>query len=258
MNNHLLNYGGRMLARFVIFLAVLCCLSGSAFARDVIFAVDATYPPMEMLDAGKNVVGFAPEIVMAMGKAAGFTPVLKNTAWDGIFAGLAAGKYDAICSSVSMTEERKKNMDFTEPYFDVKQGVVMPKGASIASVDDLKGRTIGSQMGTTGYFMAKKIAGSMAKSYDEIGLAMEDLYNGRIDAVIADDAVASNYALQHQEYSKKLALVYLITPETPEYLGIAVKKGNDDIRELLNEGLKKIRESGEYDAIYAKWFSTKQ
>lgn len=245
-----------MRARFIIALAVFFCLSGTALAKDLVFAVDATYPPMEMLDADKNVVGFAPEVVMAIGKAAGFNPILKNTAWDGIFAGLAGGKYDAICSSVSITEDRKKGMDFTDPYFDVKQGVVAPKGMVITSVEDLKGKTIGSQMGTTGYFMAKKIAGDQAKSYDEIGLAVEDLYNGRIEAVIADDAVASNYALQHKEYSQKLALVYMITPETPEYLGIAVKKGNDATRELINEGLKKIRENGEYDAIYAKWFGT--
>ena len=132
-----------MRARFIVVLAFFCCLSGTALARDVVFAVDATYPPMEMLDADKNVVGFAPELVMAIGKAAGFTPVLKNTAWDGIFAGLAAGRYDAICSSVSITEDRSKNMDFTDPYFDVKQGVIMPKGSSISSADDLKDKTVG-------------------------------------------------------------------------------------------------------------------
>ena len=71
-----------MRARFIVVLAFFCCLSGTALAKDVVFAVDATYPPMEMLDADKNVVGFAPELVMAIGKAAGFTPILKNTAWD--------------------------------------------------------------------------------------------------------------------------------------------------------------------------------
>ncbi|NLV96158.1 MAG: basic amino acid ABC transporter substrate-binding protein, partial [Desulfovibrionales bacterium] len=220
-------------------------------------AVDATYPPMEMIDADKNIVGFGPEIMVAIGKAGGFNVILKNTAWDGIFAGLAAGKYDAVCSSVSITEERKKGMDFTEPYFDVKQGVVVPKGVVINSVDDLAGKTVASQIGTTGYFAAKKIKDVQAKSYDEIGLAFEDLYNGRIDAVIADDAVASDYALQHKQYSEKLTLAYLITPDEPEYLGIAVQKGNDEIRELINDGLRKVKESGEYDTIYAKWFSAR-
>ncbi len=247
-----------MYKRFVLALLVLLCITGNAMAKDIVFAVDATYPPMEMVDANKKIVGFGPEIVAAIGKAVGFTAVMKNTAWDGIFAGLAAGKYDAICSSVSMTDERKQTMDFTDPYFDVKQGVIVPKGSAIKSQKDLAGKTVASQMGTTGFFMCKKIEGAKAKAYDEIGLAVEDLYNGRIDAVIADDTVATNYALQHAQYSKKLALAFVITPEQPEYLGIAVKKGNDEVRKLINDGLKKIKESGEYDKIYAKWFTAKK
>ncbi len=246
-----------MRTRIALVLLALCLMAGNALAKDVVFAVDATYPPMEMVDAQKNIIGFGPEIVAAIGKAAGFNPILKNTAWDGIFAGLAAGKYDAIASSVSITEERKQSMDFSDPYFEVKQGVVTAKGAKIASVADLAGKTIASQIGTTGYFVCKKIEGATAKSYDEIGLAMEDLYNGRLDAVIADDAVASNYALQHEQYSQKLTLAFLIESDTPEYLGFAVNKGNTETLELINKGLAAIKANGEYDAIYAKWFGSK-
>jgi polar amino acid transport system substrate-binding protein len=123
-------------------------------------------------------------------------------------------------------------------------------------VADLAGKTIASQIGTTGYFVCKKIEGTNAKSYDEIGLAVEDLYNGRLDAVIADDTVASNYALQHEQYSKKLTLAFLIESDTPEYLGIAVNKGNADVVELINKGLAAIKANGEYDKIYAKWFGS--
>lgn len=243
-----------MLRRALVALMVVACLGSPALAKEIVFAVDATYPPMEMLDANKQIVGFCPDIVRAIGKAAGFTPVLKNTAWDGIFAGLAAGKYDAVASSVSITEERKQAMDFSDPYFEVQQGVITAKGAKITSIEDLKGKTIASQMGTTGYFVAKTIDGAQAKSYDEIGLAVEDLYNGRLDAVIADSPVASDYALQHPQYSKKLTLAFTIASDKPEYLGIAVKKGNKEVLQLINEGLQKIKENGEYDAIYAKWF----
>ncbi len=246
-----------MLQRAFFVVVLMVALGSQALAKEIVFAVDATYPPMEMLDANKQIVGFGPDIVRAIGKAAGFTPVLKNTAWDGIFAGLAAGKYDAVASSVSITEERKQTMDFSEPYFEVQQGVVTAKEAKITSVKDLAGKTIASQMGTTGYFVAKKIEGVKAKSYDEIGLAMEDLYNGRLDAVIADSPVASDYALQHPQYSKKLKLAFTIASDTPEYLGIAVNKGNAEVLKLINEGLKKIKANGEYDAIYAKWFQKK-
>jgi polar amino acid transport system substrate-binding protein len=243
--------------QIAVVLLALFCLTGNALAKDVVFAVDATYPPMEMVDAEKNIIGFGPEIVAAMGKAAGFNPVIQNTAWDGIFAGLAAGKYDAIASSVSITDERKQAMDFSEPYFEVKQGVITAKGAPIKTVEDLKGKTIASQIGTTGFFVCQKIEGATVKSYDEIGLAVEDLFNGRLDAVIADDSVASNYALQDEKYSQKLALAFLITSDTPEYLGFAVNKGNKEIVDLINTGLAAIKANGEYDKIYAKWFGTK-
>ncbi len=247
-----------MCKKFVLVLLALCCLTGNALAKDVVFAVDATYPPMEMVDANKNVVGFCPELVMAIGKAAGFTPVLKNTAWDGIFAGLSAGKYDAIASSVSITPERQQTMDFSDPYFEVQQGVVLPKDSTVTTLAGLAGKKVASQMGTTGYFVCKKIEGAEAKPYDEIGLAVEDLYNGRVDAVIADAPVASDYALQNEQYSKKLTLAFMVPSETPEYLGFAVNKGNTEIAELINKGLAAIKANGEYDAIYAKWFGTKK
>lgn len=246
-----------MVKKGILVLFALCVLAFNAQAREIVFAVDATYPPMEMVDADKNIVGFCPELVRAIGQAAGFTPVLKNTAWDGIFAGLAAGRYDAIASSVSITEERKNGMDFSDPYFEVKQAVVVPKGVAIASLDDLAGKKVASQMGTTGYFVCKKIQGAEAKPYDEIGLAVEDLYNGRVDAVIADAPVASNYALQHEQYSKTLELAFMVPSETPEYLGFAVQKGNTEIAEFLNKGLKIIKTNGEYNKIYSKWFGTK-
>ena len=247
-----------MCKKFVLVLLALCCLAGNASAKDVVFAVDATYPPMEMVDANKNVVGFCPELVMAIGKAAGFTPVLKNTAWDGIFAGLSAGKYDAIASSVSITPERQQTMDFSDPYFEVQQGVVLPKDSTVTTLAGLAGKKVASQMGTTGYFVCKKIEGAEAKPYDEIGLAVEDLYNGRVDAVIADAPVASDYALQNEQYSKKLTLAFMVPSETPEYLGFAVNKSNTEIAELINKGLAAIKANGEYDAIYAKWFGTKK
>ncbi|NCD23992.1 MAG: basic amino acid ABC transporter substrate-binding protein [Deltaproteobacteria bacterium] len=247
-----------MCKKFMLIVLALGCLAGNALAKDVVFAVDATYPPMEMIDGNKNIVGFCPELVMAIGKAAGFTPVLKNTAWDGIFAGLSSGKYDAIASSVSITPERKQTMDFTDPYFEVQQGVVVPKGVAVNALTDLSGKKVASQMGTTGYFLCKKIEGAQAKPYDEIGLAMEDLYNGRVDAVIADAPVASDYALQNEQYSKKLTLAFMVPSETPEYLGFAVNKGNTEIAELINKGLAGIKANGEYDVIYNKWFGTKK
>ena len=240
--------------KLLLSLLAVLMLATAAQAKTIVFASDCTWPPMEMTDANKQCVGFGPDLVMAIAKAGGFKAEIKNTAWDGIFAGLGMGKYQAISSSVSITDERKGQMDFSDPYFEVKQGVVVKKEAAVKAEADLKGKTIGAQIGTTGYFAAQRLAGDKAKSYDEVGLAVADLAAGRLDAVICDDAVAADYALNNPEYSKTLALAFLIKPEKPEYLGFAVKKGDKETKDLINKGLKAVKASGEYDKIFKKWF----
>ncbi len=246
-----------MLKKLGFALFCVMVLANSALAgKTVNVASDCTWPPMEMVDeATKQCKGFGPDLVNAIAKAGGFEAKIINTAWDGIFAGLAAGKYDMVSSSVSITDERKQTMDFSDPYFEVQQGVVTQKAASVKAAADLKGKIIGAQINTTGHFAAKKIEGAKdVKSYDEVGLAMKDLLNGRIDAVICDDAVATDYALNNPDFSKTLGLAFMIKPDKPEYLGFAVKKGDKETLDLINKGLAAVKASGEYDKIYGKWF----
>lgn len=245
-----------MLKKSLLIALTLCVLVPSAFAQTVItVASDATWPPMEFVNRDKAITGFTPELMAAMEKASDIKFDIRNTAWDGIFAGLAAGKYDMIASSVSITDARKKAMSFSDPYFEVKQGVITKKTANIKSKADLEGKTAGAQIGTTGFLVTRKIKGVTMKSYDEIGLAVEDLYNGRTDAVVCDDAVAADYALTNEQYSKDLTLAFLLKSDTPEYLGFAFKKGKSDEKlKLVNEALQKVKASGEYDRIFKKWF----
>lgn len=244
-----------MVKRLLFTGLLLVAMSSSAWAqRTLVFAADCTWPPMEMMNEQKECVGFGPDLVNAMAKAGGYKVEIQNTAWDGIFAGLAMGRYDAISSSVSITEERKNAMDFSAPYFEVKQGVVVRNDSDIKTEADLAGKTVGAQIGTTGYFAATRIAGDNAKSYDEVGLAITDLANGRIDAAIADDAVAADYALTNPEFSKNLNLAFLIEPDEPEYLGFAVKKGDDEALAMINSSLAAVKASGEYEQIFKKWF----
>lgn len=223
--------------------------------KKVVFAADCSWPPMEFVNKDKEIVGFDIDMLNAMAKAGGFEIEIVNTAWDGIFGGLIAGKYDAICSSVSITDERKGTMDFTDPYFEVKQGVIVNMESGIKTVTDLVGKTVAAQIGTTGYFAAQKLPGiAEAKSYDDVGLAVEDLYNGRVDAVLCDDAVAYDYALQNEKYADKLELAFVVEADSKEYLGIAVQKDNAELVDMLNKALAAIKASGEYDTIMTKWF----
>ena len=210
----------------VLLLGVVSCAKKEP--AKITIATDATFPPMEMVDENKAIVGFDVDLMNAAAKAGGFTVEFKNTAWDGIFAGLADGKYDAVMSSVTITDERKKTMDFSMPYVNAGQIIVVRSDMNgVTTLADLKGKTIGAQIGTTGAFEIDKVKDAdkiTEKTYDEAGLAFADLANKRIDAVVIDTPVAANYALQAAEYKGKLKMVG--TAFTEEYYGVAVKKGN--------------------------------
>ncbi|MBM9512659.1 basic amino acid ABC transporter substrate-binding protein [Desulfogranum marinum] len=241
-----------MLKRLLFTLVCLAVLCNSAWAqKTIVFATDATWPPMEFVNDKKEVVGYAIDFITAAAKEAGFTPVFKNTAWDGIFAGLAANKYDAVVSSVTITDDRKKAMDFTEPYFSVRQALIVNKNSDAQSLADLKGKKAGAQIGTTGYFAIKAVEGVEAKSYDEIGLAMEDLNVGRIAAVVCDDPVAANYALVQYKDNLKIAAV-MQTGDVENY-GVAVKKGSKELIDLLNKGISAVKAKGLDLELKKKW-----
>jgi polar amino acid transport system substrate-binding protein len=207
---------------------------------------------MEFVNDQKEIVGFGPDMLKAIAAAAGFELEIRNTAWDGIFAGLSNGAYNAICSSVTITDERKKTMDFSEPYVNAGQVLVVGKQTTgVTVVADLKGKKVGAQIGTTGAIEIGKVTGVTLATYDEVGLAFEDLANGRIAGVVADSPIAANFAMQNPKFKDKLMIVG--KPFTDEWLGIAVKKGDEKTLKLVNDGLAKIKASGELDKIAAKW-----
>lgn len=218
----------------------------------IVVASDATWPPMEFVDENKNVVGFDIDLVNEVAKAGGFEVEIKNTAWDGIFAGLAAGNYQAIASSVTITDERKATMDFSEPYVNAGQVLVVRKETTgVTTLADLVGKKVGGQIGTTGVMEIGKAAGVELKTYDEVGLAYQDLANGNIDGVVADSPIAANFALQNPTYKDKLMIVGV--PFTDEWLGFAFKKGDAKNLKLFNDGLAKVKSSGKLDELTAKW-----
>ena len=233
-------------------LVVAMSLSALAAPKSIKVATDATWPPMEMVDTNKQVVGYDIDFMTAVAKEAGIKVEFKNTAWDGIFAGLDSGQYDAIISSVTITDERKAKYDFTVPYTSIGQILVVPKtDKSSKKIADLKGKKIGAQMGTTGAFEIKKVAGVELKSYDEVGLAFEDMAAGRISAVVCDEPVAAHFALQKKEYKEKFKIVG--ASFTKEGYGIVVKKGNKELVDILNKGIKGVKAKKLDVKIHTKW-----
>lgn len=235
-------------------VTLVAALSVAAFAapKSIKVATDATWPPMEMVDANKKIVGYDIDFMNAVAKEAGITVEFKNTAWDGIFAGLDSGQYDAIISSVTITKERQAKYDFTEPYTSIGQILVVPKTDKTSKfIANLKGKKVGAQIGTTGAFEIKKVAGVELKTYDEIGLAFEDMAAGRISGVVCDEPVAAHFALQKKEYRDKFKIVG--KSFTKEAYGIVVKKGNTELVALLNKGIKAVKAKKLDVKIHNKW-----
>lgn len=218
--------------------------------KTIVFASDATYPPMQYTNEQKEIVGFEVDVIKAAAEKGGFKAEFKNVAWDGIFAGLAAGKYDAISSSVSITDERKATMDFSEPIMAIEQMLVVGVKEKATDLAGLKGKTIGAQIGTTSYLVVKDVKGFKAiKTYDEVGLAMEDLVKGTIQAVVADSPVAVEYTTK--KHADKIKIAGILKSDKVENIGIAVKKGNKDVLDLVNKGLAAIKADGTFDKIKA-------
>jgi polar amino acid transport system substrate-binding protein len=241
--------------RFLSVAALLVVsLSATAMAapKSIKVATDATWPPMEMVDSNKKVVGYDIDFLNAAAKEAGVTVEFKNTAWDGIFAGLDSGQYDAIISSVTITKERQAKYDFTDAYTSIGQILVVPKTDKTSkTIADLKGKKVGSQIGTTGSMEVKKVAGVESKTYDEIGLAFEDMAAGRISGVVCDEPVAAHFALKKKEYNDKFKIVGKAF--TKEGYGIVVKKGNKELLALLNKGIKSVKAKKIDTKIHTKW-----
>ena len=241
----------RTLTSLVVVFAAMT-LTAFAAPKNITVATDATWPPMEMVDANKQIVGYDIDFINAVAKETGLAVEFKNTAWDGIFAGLDTGKYDAIISSVTITDERKAKYDFTDAYTSIGQILVVPKTDKTSkTIADLKGRKVGSQIGTTGAMEVKKVAGVESKTYDEIGLAFEDMAAGRIFGVVCDEPVAAHFALKKKEYKEKFKIVGKAF--TKEGYGIVVKKGNKELVTLLNKGIKAVKAKKLDAKIHSKW-----
>jgi polar amino acid transport system substrate-binding protein len=217
-----------------------------------IVAMDATWPPFESVDeATKQIVGFDVDLMRAIAEKGGFEVEFVNVSWDPLLAGMAQCQYDASISAMTITEERKKSFMFSDPYFAAGQIVtVAASNTEIKSKDDLVGKTVGAQLGTTGAIETEKMSGVNLKTYDDIGLAFQDLINNQIDAVVADNPLALGYVGKNPDKLKAVGNVF-----TDEYYGIAVCKDKTDLLAKINAGLAAVKAEGVIDKLVAKWIA---
>lgn len=211
---------------------------------------DIAYAPFEFMDEKQQPTGFDIELIKALGADMGYTKVnIETTAFDGLIPALQAGKYDAVISAMTITDKRAQSVQFSDKYFRAIQYIAMKKGSSFKTLEDLKGKSVGVQLSTTGQEVVEKV-GIQPRKFDTTPDAMNDLLNGGVQAVVADGPVV----LWFQAQKTNTEIVSVEANVEQEFYGIAMKLDNKDLGTKLNASLKKLKENGKYNEIYKKWF----
>lgn len=214
---------------------------------------DTAFPPFESMN-GDVAEGFDVDLMGAIAKEMGIDKVVfKTEIFDTLIPTLkAGGKFDVIASGMTIKAERQKEIDFSDPYFDSNQSLAMKTGGTYSAPADLKGKKVGVQSGTTGESWANenlKPAGAEIVPFKDAVSAFSALQAGNVYAVINDLPVTADVI---KDPSKGLAMIAQIP--TGEQYGFGVSKDNPDLLKAVNDGLKKVKDSGEYATIYKKWF----
>ena len=190
-----------------------------------------------------------------VGKRAGFKPQFQNVTFDGIIQGLGSNLYDSAISAMTITPEREKQIDFSKPYFNADQSLMVQKGSKIKSTNDLSGKTVGVQIGTTGAMEANKLKKNgkigQVRTFDTITDAFSALENGQVDAIINDFPVSA-----YRAKTSNGSLVIVQTIPTGEQYGIAFPK-DSNLLKPANKALAEIKKDGTYAKLYKKWFGQK-
>lgn len=211
---------------------------------------DTAFPPFETMN-GTTAEGFDVDLVTAIAKDMGLKTVFSSVKFDTLIPQLVAGgKFDMIASAMTITDERKQQIDFADPYIDSNQSLSVAKGSSIKSTKDLAGKTVGVQSGTTGEAWAKEnLKGSKVVPFDDTLAAFAALQAGKVDGII-NDLPVSAYIVK--DPARNAAIVQEIP--TGEQYGFAIAKTNPELTKAVNAALAKLKSDGTYNAIYKKWF----
>lgn len=239
-----------------IWLALLCTLLVLNPVRvlsqsTLTVAVEPVYAPFEFRSPTGELQGFDIDTIRAVGKAAGFGVNFQSITFAGIIPALQAGSVDAAVGAITITPARSQVVSFSRPYFKAGLGIATRTDTSnLNSLDDLEGKSIAVQLGTTGALEAQKIPNAQIRTFNTAVLALQELSNGNVDAVV-HDAPILQYALKTGSLKNLRVSDQLLTSE---YLGIPTPKNSPNLARI-NQGLNTILNNGTYAQIYRKWFN---
>ncbi|MBG19024.1 MAG: amino acid ABC transporter [Rhizobiales bacterium] len=233
--------------------------AGAQDMKKVVIGTEGAYPPFNNLEADGTLTGFDIDIAKALCEEMKVECTFVTQDWDGIIPALQAGKFDAIIASMSITDERKEKVDFTNKYYNTPPAIAVPKDSDITEATDaaLSGKMLGAQSSTThSNYAEAKLPSAELKLYPTTDEYKLDLESGRIDAVIDDVVVLSEWV--DSDAGACCKILGTLTPD-PEIngpgAGIALRKGEDELRESFNKAIAALRENGKYKEINDKYFS---
>lgn len=214
---------------------------------------DVPYPPFEDFDEGSEIgfTGFDIDIVHAIAQGLDLELEVKDSSFDGLQSGLAlnAGQCDIAASAMTITEDRKQAIDFSDGYYDSQQSLLVAEGSDITGIGDLEGKKVGVQQGTTGKTYAEENAtGAELVSFPSDAEMWQAIQSGQVEALLQDLPV-------NLEHTKGGDFTIVEEYSTDELYGLAMKKGNTALVEAVNGQLTELRDSGEYDKLYDTYFS---
>ncbi|GIN22221.1 MAG TPA: amino acid ABC transporter substrate-binding protein [Bacillus bacterium] len=214
---------------------------------------EGTYRPFNFMgDDNKEYEGFDVDISNELAKRMGVETEFVATSWDSLIGGLKSDKFDVIIAQMTVTDERKKSVEFTDPYVVTGSVLITRKDTdNITKLEDIKGKKVGTGTGTTFAEVAESVDGAKVTLYKTVNEYLQDLINGRLDVIINDQLLMS-YNIKEEELPVKITSDILNEDE----IAMAVKKGNTELVERLNKELASMIEDGTYEEIYRKWFDS--
>lgn len=243
-----------MKSRFLL-AALAAAFAVNAGAATLRIATEPTFPPFESVDTKTHeYVGFDMDLIRLLAKKAGYTPVIESVGFDAIVPGLITGTTDVGAAGITITPERAKRVLFTAPYYDAGLSIVVnhaDKG-KINAEKDLEGKKICVQIGTSGAMRAGQIKGSIVRNFNTMPEAYLELKNQGCSAVIADKPVNGYFMAEHGDTDG--SYYHLPLTLNAEQFGFAVSKKHPELQKKLNDALKAAKDSGEYQALYSKYF----
>lgn len=249
----------KKIAAFILSAAIVVALAGCGAKKDsgksssnktetLVMGTNATFPPYEYVDDNNKIVGIDAEIAQAIADKLGMKLEIKDMEFDSLIPAVKSDSIDVVLAGMTVTDERKQSVDFSDSYSTGVQVIIVKEGSDIKSADDLKGKKIGVQSGTTGdSYCTTDFGQENVKQFSNGSLAVAALANGQVDCVVIDNEPAKNYV------AANTGLKILDTEYVTEDYAIAVSKDNPDLLKKINTALKELKEAGKIDEIVGKY-----